>query len=83
MKGYDIWKLDYPPYYDYEDEPKRCEGCDSEISEVIAEETDFCEDCLCDYDYDPETDTETECDGCIYCLCVADYEKAKANGTLK
>ena len=59
-----------------------CDGCFCGISETASEECGFCESCLCDYDYDRETETETECDGCYYCLCEADYNEAKANGTL-
>ena len=82
--SYDNWKLANPKSYDFEPETERCDGCDCEISEIAAsEDVGFCEDCLCDYDYNSETKIETECDGCFYCLCVKDYKERKAKGTLK
>ena len=78
IEGYDSWKLASPDYYEVE--PKRCEGCDSEIDEVIEDETEFCEDCLCGYDDDDES---SECEGCVYCMCCKDYDEAKADGTLQ
>lgn len=62
----------------YETEAPECDGCGCEIEECIADETDYCEDCLCDWN----DETDTECDGCIYCLSVTGYNEAKANGTL-
>lgn len=79
IQGYDNWKLDNG--FDAETE-HICDGCFCEIDELSAEECGYCEDCLCDADYDPETETETECDGCFYCLCVSEYEERKADGTL-
>ena len=74
IAGYDNWKLASPDYY--ETEATECDGCGCEVEDCIADETDFCEDCLCD-----ETE-DTECEGCIYCLASGEYDKRKANGTL-
>ena len=76
-----IPRFEYPE--DFIETEHICDGCFCEIDELSAEECGYCEDCLCDADYDPETETETECDGCFYCLCVSDYDERKANGTLK
>ena len=65
----DAWITRVPEYFD--EESHRCDGCDCEIDE---NENDFCESCLCEGD---------DCDGCIYCLCVTDYNARKADGTLK
>ena len=56
-----------------------CEGCGSELIECIADETTYCEDCLCTYEHMGDG----ECEGCIYCLCCSGYDEAKAEGTLK
>ena len=70
IAGYDNWKLASP----YDNEPEfPCENCGCEVPEIVAEETEFCEDCLCD----------DECEGCIYCLSVTGYNEAEGNGTLK
>ena len=73
IPGYDAWKLASPDWYDEETECT-CESCGGGIDESIADETELCEDCLCEDD---------ECEGCIYCLSVAGYNEAKADGTLK
>ena len=39
ITGYDNWKLDSPDYD--ETETPRCDGCDCELDESIADETDF------------------------------------------
>ena len=73
LNGYDNWKLDYPEHYDFEDEAEcTCEGCEAEISEVVATESGLCEDCEC----------SENCKGCVHCLCEAEYEERKAAGSL-
>ena len=69
ISGLDIWITATSDYP--EPETKLCDCCEFPIDET---ETDFCESCLCEGD---------DCDGCVYCLCVTDYNARKANGTLK
>ena len=77
INGLDAWITKTPDNIGTE---HICDGCFCEIDEMASEEVGFCEDCQCDYNYDPET--ETECDGCFYCLSENDYEERKADGTL-
>ena len=64
---------------DYIEAQHICDGCFCEISELESEECGFCEDCLCTDD----GENEDSCEGCFYCLSCSEYDKRKANGTLK